>query len=1164
MPPTTYALLVGIDEYPSPINPLQGCVNDIRRIETLLQERLKPDDNQSHPFSPRILTNQQATRQAIIDGFHGHLGKARAGDVALFYYSGHGSQAPSPPEFWHLEPDRLDETLVCWDSRLPGANHWDLADKELAQLIANVADSGAHVVVILDCCHSGSGTRDIQNSDVRSRRIPTDDRIRPIETFLVSPEQATALSATGRNATGGGGWYSLPRGRHVVFSACSPEEEAKELYLGGERRGIFSYYLLDTLQRANGGLSYRDIFKRVNALVRAGVSLQSPQIEATEAGDLAQPFLGGVIPAAPAYFTASHDRQYGWVIDGGAVHGLPVPTVDETTVLALFQFDADMSDLRNLTKAIGEARVTTVLPGQSAVTMNLRNSQQPDTQMTYKAIVTASPLPPLVVALEGHVTGIALIRIALERAGLNGGPSLLVREGDRERAELILRAEENSYHIRRKGDGYALVVETRDYTPDSAQLVAQRLEHIARWRKIVELSNPGSRLPEEAVRLEVELPDGNGGWQPAPAGEAIRLEYTLRAGRWRQPTFRIKLTNSSKLRLYCMAFDLTETYGVNPFLPGGGLWLDPGQETWANAGEPIYGSVPDDLWAAGAMQLTDTLLLVVSTDESDATQLAQDDLPVTVSLPRGVRSLSRMSTLNRLMHRVGTRNFSIRPADDEAFADWTTTEVSFITIRPQEAVDIAAPGGKAVVHPSVTVLGHPTLKARARLASQPDVSRDVGNLTLPAILRDRPESVQPFEISASRGGEPGLSVLELIDVDDYTVVTADAPLVVQIGGMLKPDERLLSLAHDGEFFLPLGYVERTTHGVTVTLDRLPSPSGTRSLGGSIKILFQKLVGQPLGFAYDYPQLSLATVDTQGHVHYDKDTDAIRRAVVQQSDTQPILLYIHGIIGDTRSMACSAHTDWLHLDPPVPGLAARYPLILTFDYENLHTSIEENARLLKKRLEAVGLGPNHGKILHIVAHSMGGLVSRWFIEQEGGNQVVQHLVMLGTPNAGSPWPTIQDWATVALGVGLNSLSAVAWPVHALGVLIAALERVDVALDELKPGSEFLTQLAAGADPGIPYTTIIGNTSIIPAALVLEPGKSTRLIDRLWARIVPKNLLHTVTAPIFFGQPNDIAVTVASSKSLPDGFPRLAPPLEVACDHITYFSTVAGLSQLNDVL
>ena len=115
----------------------------------------------------------------------------------------------------------------------------------------------------------------------------------------------------------------------------------------------------------------------------------------------------------------------------------------------------------------------------------------------------------------------------------------------------------------------------------------------------------------------------------------------------------------------------------------------------------------------------------------------------------------------------------------------------------------------------------------------------------------------------------------------------------------------------------------------------------------------------------------------------------------------------------------------------------YDLVLTYDYESLNIPIEQHAIALGQRLAAVGLNPNHDKVLHIVAHSMGGLVARWFIEREAGNQIVNHLIMLGTPNAGSPWPTVQAWVTTALAIGLNSLSTLAFPVKMLGSLMAGL-------------------------------------------------------------------------------------------------------------------------------
>src|SRR5262245_41778181 len=129
MPFTVFALLVGIDTYQHPVRPLSGCVNDIGLMESFLTDRIPAGSRQL-----KMLKKEQASRQAIIDGFLSHLCEAGRDDVALFYYSGHGSQAPTPTDFLRLEPDGLDESLVCYDSRMPG--QYDLADKEISRLIA--------------------------------------------------------------------------------------------------------------------------------------------------------------------------------------------------------------------------------------------------------------------------------------------------------------------------------------------------------------------------------------------------------------------------------------------------------------------------------------------------------------------------------------------------------------------------------------------------------------------------------------------------------------------------------------------------------------------------------------------------------------------------------------------------------------------------------------------------------------------------------------------------------------------------------------------------------------------------------------------------------------------------------------------------------------------
>src|SRR4051794_24608663 len=108
---SVFALLVGVDRYRPPVPTLRGCINDIDTFADYLSHR--HDEDKGVALSLRTLKDEEATRQAVISAFRDHLGKAREGDVALFYFSGHGSQEQAPEGFWTLEPDHLDETIVC-------------------------------------------------------------------------------------------------------------------------------------------------------------------------------------------------------------------------------------------------------------------------------------------------------------------------------------------------------------------------------------------------------------------------------------------------------------------------------------------------------------------------------------------------------------------------------------------------------------------------------------------------------------------------------------------------------------------------------------------------------------------------------------------------------------------------------------------------------------------------------------------------------------------------------------------------------------------------------------------------------------------------------------------------------------------------------------------
>ncbi len=482
---------------------------------------------------------------------------------------------------------------------------------------------------------------------MRTRRAPTDDRIRPLESYIVSLEEALAQEMpTSRSRFARLRLAAAAQGQTCRALCLRLRRRSQRAVLGGEQRGAcFSYYLLDSLQRSGEALSYRDLFKRVDALVRGSVNQQSPQIEATLPDELDQPFLGGAVSGGKPTFTASIDKRIGWVIDGGTVHGIPPVSGDESTLLALFPFDARQEEMRELSNSLGEALVQKVYGARSKVAITMKDGSQPSPKTTYKAVVTSLPLPPIAVSLEGDKAALELIRTAMQHAAPDKGT---FTAGQRSRqptkATLRLIAADNGYRIQRSADAYPMAVDTPEFTEASAKLAVQRLEHIARWSKISELSNPTSRLPANAVKMELFEVDSNGNEQPLDSTQEIRLPYRQVGDEWQARGYKVKLTNPSSQPLYCMLVGLTQSFQVyTEFLVGGNIELKPGQNAWAWDGDPIYAQVSDELWQQGSTESKDTLKLIVSSEPADASLLKLDALPITVTMPK-LRTVDQQKT----------------------------------------------------------------------------------------------------------------------------------------------------------------------------------------------------------------------------------------------------------------------------------------------------------------------------------------------------------------------------------------------------------------------------------------------------------------------------------------------------------------------------------------
>ncbi|TFY62658.1 hypothetical protein EVJ58_g3722 [Rhodofomes roseus] len=269
--PRIFALIVAVDVYRSArVHNLSGCANDAREFEAFLKDVLRVPDQ-------RIMTlcNAEATRYAIIDAFKKHLLENREiqdGDALVFFFSGHGSYGRAS-DVWSTEHDRIE--LICpYDYLTEDHNEakWGIPDRTLSGLMHRLASRKSdNITVILDCCHSGGMSRDldqvkVENHNLMPVRSPSDCTVRsaPVCTIPVpweldreiwdhvSGSARDMLSQSSSRAT-----YNLKAmATHVLLAACRSTEQAKEELChykstNGMRqdvRGVFSAKLITMLR----------------------------------------------------------------------------------------------------------------------------------------------------------------------------------------------------------------------------------------------------------------------------------------------------------------------------------------------------------------------------------------------------------------------------------------------------------------------------------------------------------------------------------------------------------------------------------------------------------------------------------------------------------------------------------------------------------------------------------------------------------------------------------------------------------------------------------------------------------------------------------------------------------------------------------------------------
>lgn len=633
------ALLIAIDAYPETVaRPLAGCANDIAEARRLLT------DLAGDRADIRVLSDAEATVAAVEEAVVRHLGAAGDGDLALLWFSGHGTQQIASGDDLRIEATGLNQALVCVDG--------PLLDKRLGALLEGVAAGGARVTAVLDCCHSGGATR-AEDAEATARFTP--------------PLPGWDLGATARDTAGG-----RPVG-HLLLAASRLDQPSYECWFEGQRLGAFSHALIGAVRTAGPRATARELLATAAARVRRDGRDQQPVLYPDLPGGAAdRPFLGEGVARTPSPHLLRFGPE-GWEVDCGSGHGLRDGGGAQGTEFAVVGGPASGAGLVVRARDVRVDR--TVVDPVGWV---------PERERVYAVALSALALPPASVVFDGPAD---VVRELAQVA--HAAPLLRTADGPESAAELHFRV--------RVRDGAARVLR-RDGTPfveplpcggaEDARAVVDGLVHLTRWHQLRDLA-PRPSLLDGLVRLEIapwDTPDEV--LRPGATGEIV-VPYVPGPDGPEVPRLAIRIRNQSPDRkLWCLLLALTERYGSHAVLYPG-HFVGPGRTGHALDGDPVHLSLPADLPAVPGAEHRDWLRLIVAEGELNTVPF---QLPVwnprTPSsradevATRGVLRLTPPQPVHG--HR------DVGPAPGGGPGRWTALTVPLRTLVPGP---VTAPGG---------------------------------------------------------------------------------------------------------------------------------------------------------------------------------------------------------------------------------------------------------------------------------------------------------------------------------------------------------------------------------------------------------------------------------------------------------------------------------------
>lgn len=1097
MPKTIYALLVGINKYApaSGVSRLYGCVKDVEAMQQFLLENYPA-------YNPQIelLINGCATRVNIIDTFDSHLiQQAKTGDTVLFYYSGHGSYAKTAPEFADYDLQAQDETFVCYDSRLPG--RYDLADKEIAVLLSKIKPE-VHTVVIADSCHADSITRgdgiEATQPEI-SRHCPArhNETPRDLSTYFLSEADNYYLQQ--KRA---GKKVSIPSSKHTVISACNRNQSAKEKF----QRGVFSYHLLATLKKTGQNINYTQLFQYTNAAVVQDTYQQLPNLSSYDNFDLRKTFLLDDIIQSTTPFLVTYDKEVKeWSLDHGAIYGLnTTPEAVKSLQVGIYQQGASPN--------IYDLLATVPVKAVKLKTCYLDFSHV-DTTGQFRAAFLNAQASTLI-----YLNGTTQQKQAFEAVARQHQSPFIAFTPFKDKVTLELQITENDLSIVHPETGELIHGCIRDAV-NAIPYIVDKLRQIDKYETLVPLDNPHTKLDRSAIEFRFVVKE---------EGESIPYNHqTIKLNRKEGGLdFYLELKNNFSKDLYVGIYHFSPQFKISTFYKCDKLpKLDTGQAAW----KKIQDSKDElfmDIFDEAAASVTDYFKLFISTAPFNDYKFTEDN-----ELKRAI-----------IFPPSQTRGMAPRGQRLPPEEDWFTETIKIDLIRPKARLN-----KQDTKWEKVTIKGHTDLAAKVGIIAQ-TTKRKQHKVRLPLLKKGKVEILHLGATPTDHSPVRKESIIELSELSNENALVHD-PLSVEIQHDLADNEYLIPFTFDGEIAIPVGTIyQKKTDKTVITIPQLPSYTDlsretlSRSPQRAVWFSLLKFIAPKenifqLSYIWKYENEQpvygkLPKIDLQKKV----------------KSANKILLLVHGIIGNTFSMAKAVQSLFE---------SEQYSLILTFDYENLNTPIEEITEKLDQKLTEIGLGQQDKKRIDVIAHSMGGLVMRQLIERNRNKQhFVDRLLLFGTPNGGSTFSNlvkVRDTLLGILTIVASTSEYLAQPLtpflYAVNGMLGGSKIVSTTLEQLDKDSIFIKGLQFNEKaPGTAYHIIAGDFQENNGGNYWQ-----QLMDKLKSRQF--QWIHGAA-------PSDLMVSVEQMQQVPDTFE--ATNHIVNCHHTNYFEAKDSLKILYQLL